>query len=168
MQAVREVVLQVLRSYWSAVLLGLAAVLLLALGAPSKTAIAAAGFAFTGAAVTRAIDLARERRAEAARADSERRRDLDETRRLAYMALAAGHTDRYELVATIVNALAHHQSGADPETAMRHIATVVNSGPGDPGESEAWLREHIDRINAELEAPRLEVEPKNGRSVKGR
>jgi hypothetical protein len=67
--AVREVPLQVLRSYWSAVLLGLAAVLLLALGVPSKAAMAGASFAFIGAAVTRPVDLARECQAEAARAN---------------------------------------------------------------------------------------------------
>jgi hypothetical protein len=69
----------VLRGYWSAVLLGLAAVVLLVLGAPAKAALAGAGFALAGAAVTRAIDLAKERRAEAAQADANRRRDLDET-----------------------------------------------------------------------------------------
>ena len=43
---------------------------------------------------------------------------------------------------------------------MRHVATVVNGAPGDPGESEAWLRGHIDRINTELAA-------KTGRNVRG-
>lgn len=35
-------------------------------------------------------------------------KDLDETRRLLYMALAAGRTDKYNLVGTLTNALAHH------------------------------------------------------------
>jgi hypothetical protein len=39
------------------------------------------------------IDIARERREETAEEDARRRRDLDETRRLAYMALVAGTTD---------------------------------------------------------------------------
>jgi hypothetical protein len=82
------------RRYWSAVLLVLAAVLLLVLGGPSKAALAGAGFAFLGAAVTRTVDLAKESRTGAAEASGRRRRDLDETRRLAYMALAAQETDR--------------------------------------------------------------------------
>jgi hypothetical protein len=149
-QAVREVILQVLRRYLSAVLLGLAAILLLAIGAPSKTALAGAGFAFIGAAVTRGIDLARERRAEAAQAEASRRRDLDETRRVAYMALYAADSRAPELVATLVNALAHHQSAVDPKLAAVHVATIVNGGPGDPRQSVLWLQGHIDRITAEL------------------
>ena len=150
-QAVRDVVPQVLRGYSSAVLLGLAAVLLLALGAPSKAALAGAGFALLGASVTRAIDLARERRAEAALADASRRRDLDETRRLAYAALLSPGVSRDPvLVATIVNALAHHQSAVDPKLAAVHVATIVNGGPGDPRQSVQWLQVQIDRITVEL------------------
>ncbi len=109
-----------LRGYWSAALLGLAAVVLLVLGAPARAALAGAGFALVGAAVTRAIDLAKERRAEAAQADANRRRDLDETRRVAYMALQA-NSRAPELVATIMNALAHHGLAVDPEESARHI-----------------------------------------------
>ncbi len=145
MQAVR-VVLQVLRGYLSALLLGLAAVLLLALGAPSKAALAGAGFALLGASVTRAIDLARERRAEAALADASRRRDLDETRRLAYAALLSPGVSRDPvLVATIVNALAHHGLAVDPDLAAEHIQNAQIAG-----ESRGWLRDQIDRITAEL------------------
>ena len=46
------------RSYWTFVLLGIAAVVLLLAGAPTKAALAGAGFAFAGAAVTRFIDIA--------------------------------------------------------------------------------------------------------------
>lgn len=141
--------MKVLR-YWSALLLAAAAALLLALGVPSKAALAGAGFAFLGAAVTRTVDLARERRVEAAEAEASRRRDLDETRRVAYMALAARGTERYELAATIVNALAHHGPLVDPDVAMGHIVAVVNQGAQDIGQSEAWLRGHIERISAEL------------------
>ena len=74
--------------YWSAVLLAVASALLLVLGMPSKAALAGAGFAFLGAAVTRTVDLARESRVEATETEASRRRDLDETRRVAYMALA--------------------------------------------------------------------------------
>ena len=91
--------------YWSAGPLAVAAVVLLLLGGPSKAAGVGAGFAFLGAAVTRSIDLAREHRTEAAQADASRRLDLDETRRVAYMALAPDKkTGRYVLAATIVNA----------------------------------------------------------------
>src|SRR5258708_5618102 len=131
-------------------LLGLAAVLLLAHGAPSKAALAGAGFALLGAAVTRAIDLARERQAEAARADADRRRDLDETRRVAYMALYAADSRAPELVATLVNALAHHQSAVDPKLAAMHVATIVTGGAGDARQRVLGLQGHIDRMTAEL------------------
>src|SRR6266536_509575 len=55
-----RVVVSALRGYWSAALLGLAALVLLALGAPAKAALAGAGFAFAGAAVIRGLDIARE------------------------------------------------------------------------------------------------------------
>ena len=48
--------------YWTFALLGIAAVVLLLLGAPTKAALAGAGFAFVGAAVTRLIDIVGERR----------------------------------------------------------------------------------------------------------
>jgi hypothetical protein len=138
------VVLSALRGYWSAAFLGVAAVVLLALGAPAKAALAGAGFAFVGAAVTRGIDLAKERRAEAAQEDASRRRDLDETRRFAYAALVGGSSDPV-LVATIVNALAHHNLAIDPDVAADHIQNLNSA------ESRRWLREQIDRITAELD-----------------
>jgi hypothetical protein len=146
--------LAVLRYHWSAVPLAAAAIVLLVWGAvlsaPASTAMVGAGSALAGAAATRIIDLDRERRSEAARAEASRRSDLDETRRLAYMALAARGTERYELAATIVNALAHHQSAVDPDVAMRHVTAIVAEGSGDTGLSEAWLRGYIDRITTEL------------------
>jgi hypothetical protein len=66
------------------------------------------------------------------------------------MALAARDTGRYELVATIVNALAHHGLAVDPDIAASHIQNLVNDMPVNPGESKRWLQEQIDRINAEL------------------
>jgi hypothetical protein len=97
------------RSYWTFVLLSVAAVVLLVLGAPTKAALAAAGFAFTGTAVTRFIDIAGARKAAAVRADEVRLTDLDETRRLAYAALLArASSERALFDATLVNALAHH------------------------------------------------------------
>jgi hypothetical protein len=143
------VAVSVLRDYWSALLLGLAAVVLLVLGAPAKAALTGAGFALVGAAVTRAIDLAKERRAAAVQAEVDRRRDLDETRRVAYMALQ-GRSAAPELVATIVNALAHHGLAVDPEEAARHVQNLVSTMPIDRGRSQRWLQEQINRITAEL------------------
>lgn len=149
-------VLSALRYYWSAVPLALAAVVLLVLGAllsaPASTAMVGAGSALAGAAATRIIDLDRERRAETARADENRRRDLDETRRLVYMVLAAQGTERYELAATVVNALAHHQSAVDPDVAMRHVRTILTGHPGNTADSEAWLRGRVERITSELDS----------------
>lgn len=149
-----RVVISALRCHWSAVPLALAAVVLLALGAtlsaPASTAMVGAGSALAGAAATRIIDLDRERRAEEAQAAKSRLIDLDETRRVAYMALASLETERYELAATIVNALAHRGSAVDPDIAMRHVIAIVNREPGDTGESEAWLRARIKQIITEL------------------
>lgn len=138
-----------LRAYWTALLLALAAIVLLSLSVPTKEAITGAGFALLGAAITRSVDLAKERSAEAAQAHATRRQDLDETRRVIYIALAGGTTRAPDLVATLVNALAYHGSRVDPEVAATHVANVVNAtDPG--GESERWLRGQIDRITAEL------------------
>ncbi len=73
-----------------------------------------------------------------------------ETRPGPNMALAARGTERYELAATIVNALAHHQSAVDPDVAMRHVTAIVANGSGDTSQSGAWLGGHIDRITTEL------------------
>jgi hypothetical protein len=59
-------------------------------GGPSQDAVVGAGFALAGAAATRAIDVAHDRKRDAAEADASRRRDLDETQRLLYMALVLG------------------------------------------------------------------------------
>jgi hypothetical protein len=96
-----------LSAYWSVLLLAVFAVGFLVAGAP-VTKEAAAGFALAGAAITRMVDVAQERRRDKAAAQERRRVDLDETRRVAYMALIAGNTGYYELVATVANQLAHH------------------------------------------------------------
>lgn len=79
--------------------------------------------------------------------DARARRDLDETRRLAYMVLASRLTGKYELVATLTNALAHHQGHGSPEQVMAHLVAVAEHG--DP-QSIAWLKKRISRITAEL------------------
>jgi hypothetical protein len=75
------------------------------------------------------------------------RRDLDETRRLAYAALVARPAASRDptLVATLVNALAHHRRRVEPDVAAEHLKDL------DRGESQRWLREEIDRVSAELD-----------------
>ncbi len=75
------------------------------------------------------------------------RRDMDETRRLAYAALVAGPASSRDpmLVATLVNALAHHGRRVEPDAAVEHLKDL------DHGESQRWLPEQIDRISAELD-----------------
>jgi hypothetical protein len=67
------------------------------------------------------------------------------------MALACRETERYELVATIVNALAHHGSAVDPDQAMTHLIIIIRGGP-DIDNSLAWLRGEISRLTIELDA----------------
>ena len=132
-----------LRYSWSAGPLALGAILLLILGAvgsaPASTAMVGAGSALAGAAAARFIDLDRERRTEAKRAEEDRKRDLDETRRLAYMALMSKGTRNYELAATIANALVHHQQAAEVGDALTYLTTLADGGPGDTDASEEWL-----------------------------
>ena len=52
---------------------------------------------------------------------------------------------RAELVATLVNALAHHGLAVDPSVAVEHIENLAHGG-----EHERWLKSQIDRITAEL------------------
>jgi hypothetical protein len=140
-----------LSDLWSVLLLAVPAVGFLIAGAPlTKEAAAGAGFALTGAAITRMVDVTQERRREKAAAQERRRTDLDETRRIAYMALTAGATRHYELVATVGNALAHHGLQVPFQEAAAHLATVAS---GDTkGESTRWLQEQIDHITAKLDA----------------
>lgn len=138
------------RGYGSAVVLvGIAVVLLIA-GAPTRAALAGVGFALVGAALTRALDIAAQRRAAVAQAQASRLRDLDETRRLAYAVLNARRSRDGVIIATLVNALAHHGLAADPNVAAEHVASVLNA-PGLAPDSEQWLRQQIDRITAELD-----------------
>lgn len=75
-------------------------------------------------------------------------RDLDETRRLAYM-LLAGVPDPYcEIAGTLVNALVHHQGAATADEAMTQIRKLLD----DPQDEEArrWALGHTERITNEL------------------
>ena len=67
------------------------------------------------------------------------------------MALACRETERYELVATIVNALAHHGSAVDSYQAMTHLIAIIRGDP-DVDNSLAWLRGEISRLTLELDA----------------
>lgn len=77
--------------------------------------------------------------------------DRDEIRRLLYMALAEPRTDRYNLVGTLVNALAHHGSNVSPHDAMEHLIAYIEGGSES---SREWLQDQIDRLTAEEEAAR--------------
>lgn len=68
-------------------------------------------------------------------------RDLDETRRLLYMARYAAQTPRYALVGTLVNALAHHSAKIDPEVSGPILVELTNNGGDD-----SWVREQIGKI----------------------
>lgn len=56
-------------------------------------------------------------------------RDLDETRRLLYMAMAASVTDRYELVGTLTNSLKHHVGlSVETSTLFDRLVSLANVG----------------------------------------
>lgn len=77
------------------------------------------------------------------------KRDLDETRRLAYMLLVRVDDKKYrELVATLVNAIVHHQQSADAAEAMDHIAALANNP--DDEDARRWLNAHVARITKKL------------------
>lgn len=143
------------RSYWSVGVLAAFALVLLLMVDIGDEALAAAGFAFAGAAVTRLVDIASKNRDDKAREIQRRREDLDETRRLAYIALAAAPQGALrqhgspELVATLVNAFAHHGLGVDPKEATDHVVAIL-SGVG-VADGAAWLQGRITEINAEIE-----------------
>jgi hypothetical protein len=138
-----------IKQHWSAGLLAIAAVVMLGFGRPTRDALAAAGFAFLGAAVTRLVDIAKEGTDLARAQEARRREDLDDTRRLVYMALVASKTSHPELVATIANALAHHGSGVDAQEAAERVASAIRRGGVAPSDQE-WLSAQIQRITAEL------------------
>jgi len=80
--------------------------------------------------------------------DADRRRDLDETRGLAYAMLAKRPSSRDPvLLATLVNALARHGLGVHADVAIRQLSAIDQ---GHPGPSDRWLRDQIERINTEL------------------
>jgi hypothetical protein len=76
-------------------------------------------------------------------------RDLDETRRLAYMLLAevSDKKDR-ELTGTLVNALVHHQKAATAEEALKQVSALAEN-PQDE-EARQWMLRHTHRITGAL------------------
>lgn len=76
-------------------------------------------------------------------------RDLDETRRLLYMALVVSRTKRYNLVGTIANSIRHHQRQNVDVDEMLDILVRYVEGTGS-AEDETWVREQIKRIIDEL------------------
>ena len=83
--------------------------------------------------------------------------DLDETRRLLYMALLCGRTKRYNLAGTLVNAIRHHQDefqvrlasaspgdGAALDELLNKAVAAVEGKP----DGLTWAREQLERINA--------------------
>ena len=145
----------VIGEYWTYGGFAFAAVLLLVLGAlresPSGTAMVGAGCALAGAGAARFADLDRERRGARKQAEEARKRDLDETRRLGYMALMSTGCRNYELAATLANALVHHQRAADVGDALRYLRVLAEGGPGDLDESLEWLNEQIFGITSALD-----------------
>jgi hypothetical protein len=87
-------------------------------------------------------------------------RDLDETRRLLYMALLVGKTKKYNLAGTIVNAIRHHQhadTDADPSVLEDRVVAYCNRPVGEASEDDAWIRDQvrrcIDALGDDDEAP---------------
>lgn len=75
-------------------------------------------------------------------------RDLDETRRLLYVAMAAPMTERYELVGTLVNALKHHV-GLTFETSVLFDRLVSLAGVGS-NEDCLWAAKTIRMLTGLL------------------
>ncbi len=79
-------------------------------------------------------------------------RDLDETRRLLYLALFAGRgAKRYNLAGTIVNAIKHHQ-GTDlpgesgPVASQALLQKVQDYVEGSAPAGDTWVEDQILRI----------------------
>jgi superfamily I DNA/RNA helicase len=75
-------------------------------------------------------------------------KDLDETRRLLYMAMLRQRTEKYELAGTLVNALVHHQ-GIDlsPGRVISRVLGVIEDADED---DMAWMQDQIDKISNQL------------------
>ena len=78
-----------------------------------------------------------------------RARDLDETRRLLYIALFASKAKREpaSLIGTLVNALAHHSAKIDPNESGPKLVALIVDGDVEAGD---WVREQIATITGLL------------------
>lgn len=75
-------------------------------------------------------------------------RDLDETRRLLYMALVVRRTKKYNLAGTIINAVKHHQRvEIDTDELIDRVVEYLEGEAEDDG----WVKGQIQRIIDELE-----------------
>jgi hypothetical protein len=81
--------------------------------------------------------------------DDTQRRDLDETRRLCYMALMVKRTGRYELGGTLAHSLIHHIGvDLDPGEVMDRIVRIVN-GDGTAADTQ-WLGDTAGELTVSL------------------
>ncbi len=91
-----------------------------------------------------------------ARLDDAAAKDIDETRRLLYMALAVGRTKKYNLAGTLINAIRHHQHadtyGDEPRRLEDQVIRYCNRTVDDASRmtdeeaaEDAWLRDQIQR-----------------------
>jgi hypothetical protein len=123
---------------WPAAFLVLFACACLAAGTAASGAAAAtfagAGAALAGAAAARIGDLFSESQARADSAKKSRITDLDESRRLAYMALMSKGAGDYGLAASLLNALVYHQEKATEEEAMKHLRALAGGTDCDDSE----------------------------------
>ena len=89
--------------------------------------------------------------------DAQKMRDLDETRRLLYVALftrqaidrgsePVGLSKHAELAGTITNALAHHSAKIEPAISGPHIGALLTSPDGPQPEAVAWAEAQIAKI----------------------
>jgi hypothetical protein len=97
----------------------------------------------------------RERDEALSQLDDVTRKDLDETRRLLYGALAAGLTRRWELVGTLANALVHHcRLETDAAVTVDRLVELVEDDDGSSSDRDVRRREvfaHIAELTARLE-----------------
>lgn len=81
-------------------------------------------------------------------ADEKRRTstDLDETRRLLYMALVVGRTEKHDLAGTLINALVHHNLKLDRDDTIEHVVAAIE------GDDTEWLLATVDQLTERLDA----------------
>jgi hypothetical protein len=69
--------------------------------------------------------------------------DLDETRRLLYMAKYVPLTKHYELAGTLINAMRHHQGNSDPQLEDKIVGALNGNGSQTP----QWLLDAIESLS---------------------